>query len=94
MRMSQDGLNKIVGLLKIVLSGDRISSVMTISNRQYSSMYLNIFSDEAERNNDAIGYDDFSEELWIRLGKDVNDYSKEQMILWVHGMLGLIYIAT
>ena len=85
MRMSQEGLNKIVSLLKNVLSENHITNVMTISNRQYSSAYLNIFLDEAERNNDAIGYDDFSEELWIRLGKNVNDYPKKAddfMVTW------------
>ncbi len=78
MRMSQEGLNKIVGLLKTVLSGDRITSVMRISNRQYSSIYLDIFLHETENNNhEAIGYDDFAEELWIRLEADANNYPKE-----------------
>jgi hypothetical protein len=38
---------------------------------------LYIFLDEAKKNNDAIGYDDFAEELWRRLKKDVNHYPKE-----------------
>ena len=77
MKMSQDGLNKIVGLLKHVLSGDAMSRRMNITNWQYSSSYLYIFLEEAEKNGDAIGYDDFSGELWSRLGKDVDDYPKE-----------------
>lgn len=77
MRMSQEGLDKIVRLLKNVLDKSHTSSVMRISNPQYSSMYLDIFLDEAERNDDAIGNDDFAEQLWIRLEKDVNDYDKE-----------------
>jgi len=78
MRMSQDGLNRIVALLTKVLSRNSISSVMSISNPQYSSTYFHLFIEEAEKNNDALGYDDFSEELWARLGGDVKDYSKEE----------------
>lgn len=77
MRMSQDGLNKIVELLKNVLSGHPVSSAMTISNRQYSGIYYNVFLEEAERNHDAIGYDDFSEELWRRLGRNESDDSEK-----------------
>ena len=78
MKMSQSGVDSLVRLMEMVVSDNDIVNVNKISNSHYNSAYLKIFLDEAEKNhNDAIGYDDFKDELWVRLQADADEYPEE-----------------
>lgn len=85
--MKQQNLDLLVNLMSGVTSENKHSSVMTITNPQYNESYLQIFLDEIKTNNgEPTYYDAFSEQLWMKMGKNVNDFTdKADKFIYVWG---------